>query len=129
MVAVHLTAVQSRLLRIAVNRLAEKGRCDIGELKLEIQELVIEDAPIELTEFSAIAIDQILIEEVPSGSETGPLAPDPHLEPIAKLGDIFVLGPHRIACGDARDADLLARLLGTEPVRLVLTDVPYNVPV
>ena len=49
--------------------------------------------------------------------------------PIAKSGDVFALGRHRVACGDARDADLLARLMAGTEARLVLTDVPYNVPI
>ena len=46
---------------------------------------------------------------------------------IARPGDLFQLGPHLVACGDARDGELLVRLLGHDRVRIVLTDVPYNV--
>ena len=92
-------------------------------------ELIIDEAPIEIAGFSAIKLDLITIDDEPDGAETGPLEPDPEHEPIARLGDIFGLGPHRIACGDARDADLLERLMAGEEARLVLTDVPYNVPI
>jgi len=51
--------------------------------------------------------------------------PEPS-KPRAKLGDIYVLGDHRVACGDARDPELLRRLIGKEPVQLLLTDPPYG---
>jgi len=128
-IADHLSRAEARLLRIALNRLGEKGRWDLGELKLEITELIVEEAPIEIVGFSGIELDQITLDEEPNGTETGPLEPDPEHEPIARPGDVFDLGPHRIACGDARDAGLLERLMAGEEARLVLTDVPYNVPI
>ncbi len=129
-VASHLTPTERRLLRIAVNRLGETGTWDLDALRIEFGELILEDAPIEITGFSGIEIDQIVLDDEPDGREAGPLEPDPAGEPIAAPGDLFALGPHRIACGDARDPDLLARLMGTgEEARLVLTDVPYNVPI
>ena len=48
--------------------------------------------------------------------------------PVAKLGDVFQLGPHRVICGDATEPEILRRSMdGDEPARLVLTDEPYNV--
>jgi DNA modification methylase len=128
-VASHLTAAERRLLRLAVNRLGEKGQWDLGELKLELSELVLEDLPLEVSGFSGVEIDQISWDEEADAAEDGPLEPDPRLDPIAKPGNLFVLGRHRIACGDARDPDLLARLMAGDHARLVLTDVPYNVPI
>jgi DNA modification methylase len=128
-VADHLTAAERRLLRLAINRLGETGRWDLGELKLELNELILEDMPLEISGFSELEIDQITLDEEPEAAEEGPLEPDPVLEAIARPGDIFALGRHRIACGDARDPDLLARLMDGTQARLVLTDVPYNVPI
>jgi hypothetical protein len=55
------------------------------------------------------------------------LEPDPATS-VAKMGDMFQLGPHRLICGDATDPAVLARLLeGDAPARLVLTDEPHNV--
>ena len=125
----HLGPAERRLLRLAVNRLGEKGQWDLGELKLELNELILEDRPLEVSGFSAVEVDQILLDEEPDGPEEGSLEPDPALVPIAKPGDVFALGRHRVACGDARDADLLARLMAGTEARLVLTDVPYNVPI
>jgi len=52
--------------------------------------------------------------------------PEPS-KPRAKRGEIFVLGEHRLACGDARDRKLLRRLMGKEPAQLLLTDPPWGV--
>jgi DNA modification methylase len=128
-IAGHLSAAERRVLRIAVNRLGEKGSWNLGELKLELQELIVDDAPIEIAGFSDIEIDQIMLDDEPELVEAGPLAPDVDAEKIARPGDLFALGLHRIACGDARDPALLGRLMGTNRARLVLTDVPYNVPI
>src|SRR5215207_9512626 len=124
-----LTRASGRLLRVAVNRLGGKGSWDLGALKIELNELVLEDMPVVVSGFSEIEIDQITFDEEPEVAEDGPLEPDATLEPIARPGDIFSLGRHRIACGDARDRDMLARLMADTEARLVLTDVPYNVPI
>ena len=120
----HLTAAERRLLRLAINRLGEKGQWDLGELKLELNDLILEGMPLEVSGFSEIEIDQITMDEEPDAAEDGPLEPDPALEAIAQPGDLFAVGRHRIACGDARDPALLARLMASAEARLVLTDVP-----
>lgn len=125
----HLTPAERRLVRLAINRLGEKGTWDLGELRLELGELMLEDMPVLISGFSEIEIDQITAEDDPAVTEEGPLEPDAAVAPIANFGDIFALGPHRVACGDARDPDLLARLMAGNEARLVLTDVPYNVPI
>jgi len=53
--------------------------------------------------------------------------PDPPIAPRARYGDIFSLGEHRLACGDAQDAALVGRLMGRERARLVVTDPPWGV--
>lgn len=124
----HLSKQELRLLRLALNRLGERGRWDLGELKLEFEELILEDAPIEISGFSPPEIDQIVIGDDNGACEVGPLEPDPRAPPIAKPGDIFQLGPHRVICGDATDPTILARLMqDDERARILLTDEPYNV--
>jgi hypothetical protein len=61
--------------------------------------------------------------------ERGPLEPEPSAAAIAKLGDVFQLGLHRIICGSATDRILRRLAEGNDPSRLVLTDEPYNVPI
>ena len=125
----HLSKDEQRVLRLAVNRLAEKGQWDLDALKIEFEELILLDAPIEITGFSPAEIDHVILGEAADGLEQGPLEPDPAAA-VARVGDIFQLGPHRIVCGDATDPAVLARLSeGDGPARLVLTDEPYNVKI
>jgi DNA modification methylase len=123
----HLNPGEQRVLRLAVNRLAEKGQWDLDALKIEFEELILLDAPIEITGFSPAEIDHVILGDADGELEQGPLEPD-STTAVARIGDIFQLGPHRIVCGDATDPAVLARLLeGDAPGRLVLTDEPYNV--
>jgi DNA modification methylase len=125
----HLSPDEQRVLRLAVNRLAEKGQWDLEALKIEFEELILLDAPIEITGFSPAEIDHVILGEAAYGLEQGPLEPDAATA-VARVGDIFQLGPHRIVCGDATDPVVLGRLLeGDAPARLVLTDEPYNVKI
>src|SRR5262249_29717056 len=117
-----------RLVRVALNRLSEKGSWNLDALKFELKELILEDAPIEITGFSMPEIDRIIIGEKPATIETGPLAPDPDAKPIVKVGDIFILGEHQIICGDSIDPDVVEALMFDDDnnARLILTDEPYN---
>jgi DNA modification methylase len=127
----HLSDAEQRVLRLAVNRLGEKGQWDLAELKIEFEELIIADAPIEISGFELDEIDHILIGDEAQAIEQGPLAPELDAPAVARLGDVFQLGPHRIICGSATDPAVLARLMegDQDPVRLVLTDEPYNVKI
>jgi DNA modification methylase len=100
---------------------------DLDALKIEFEELILLDAPIEITGFSPAEIDHVILGDAAEGLEQGPLEPDPATA-VARIGDMFQLGPHRVVCGDATDPTVLARLsAGEAPARLVLTDEPYNV--
>jgi hypothetical protein len=126
----HLSPDEQRVLRLAVNRLAEKkGQWDLDALKIEFEELILLDAPIEITGFSPAEIDHVILGDATEGLEQGPLEPV-STTAVARVGDMFQLGPHRIVCGDATDPAVLARLMeGDAHVRLVLTDEPYNVKI
>jgi DNA modification methylase len=126
----HLSEDEQRVLRLAVNRLAEKGKWDLDALKIEFDELILADAPIQLTGFTSDEIDQILIGDEAEAVEQGPLAPGSGAIAVARLGDVFELGGHRVICGDSTDPAVLRRAMdGGRTARLILTDVPYNVPI
>jgi len=126
----HLNEKEQRVLRLAVNRLAEKGDWDLNQLRIEFEELIIEEAPIEISGITPDEIDQIIIEDEVEAVEQGPLGPDESAVAIARAGDVFELGPHRVVCGDATDPAVLRLLMGGDcPARLILTDEPYNVPI
>jgi DNA modification methylase len=125
-----LSEADKKALIIADNRIAELAGWDRDILAIEYQglhDLHFED--IEVTGFSLGEIDTILDE----ASEKKPVEPGPEDElppvvaaPVSRKGDLWVLGSHRLLCGDARsDADY-ARLLEGQTADLVLTDPPYN---
>jgi DNA modification methylase len=126
----HLNETEKRVLRLAANRLGEKGEWNLDELKIEFEELILADAPIEVSGFTVDEIDQVILGEADDAIEQGPLAPEAGAVAVARIGDMFQLGPHRVVCGSATDASLIRFLMeGCPPARLVLTDEPYNVPI
>ncbi len=125
-----LSEADKKALIIADNRIAELAGWDRDILAIEYQglhDLQFED--IEVTGFSLGEIDMILDE----ASEKKPVEPGPEdllppvvAAPVSRKGDLWILGSHRLLCGDARsDADY-ARLLEGEIADLVLTDPPFN---
>lgn len=128
-IARHLTPTQQRQLRLAINRLQEKGSWDLGELKFVMQELIIEDVSLEITGFTAGEIDHIMLDGEPPSTESEPLEPDPDQEPVSRHGDVFRLDAHRVTCGDARDPMLLRAIMAEDAAQLILTDEPYNVAI
>src|SRR5258706_1101394 len=121
----HLNETEQRLLRLAVNRLGEKGVWDVGELEAEFRELIIADVPIEISGFGSDEIDQVVIGVNEDGYEAGDLAPLPGASASARVHDLFLLGSHFLICGDATDPAVVRRLMRTDVARMVLTDEAY----
>jgi len=89
--------------------------------------LSADDVDLALTGFDDRTIDQLLATvAVEVDPDTAP-ALDDDADPVSKVGEVYQLGPHRLACGDARDRELLVRLLGEALVELIWTDPPYGV--
>ena len=128
-VAEHLTPKQQRLLRLASNRLGEKGTWDISELRIEMEELIVLDVPIEISGFDLSEVDNILSDDEEENLEKGPLEPEPNARAVSRLGDRFRLGRHTLVCADARVPAVLAGLMGDKLARAVFTDQPYNVAI
>jgi hypothetical protein len=132
----HLDEAQKRTLRIALNRLAEKSGWNQELLALEFKELLELDLTLDLdfdltiTGFASPEIDQ-LIERQEQASDADPddLLPDVAGSPVSRLGDLWLLGEHRLICGDARDEAAYARLLGDERAAMGIHDAPYDVPI
>ena len=127
----HLNSEQARLLRIADNRLAELAGWNQELLKLELGELIESDIEIALTGFEFGEIDVILDGSAPPKVKDDPADALPELveAAVTRRGDLWLLGKHRLMCGDARDPKDYARLLGGEVAQAVFTDPPYNVRV
>src|SRR5277367_6467916 len=122
-----LSEIQKRTLRIADNKIALNAGWDLEILQLELGELGSIDVDIDstLTGFSTGEIDVILTSAVDPDDEAVPPVP---ATPRTKLGDIWLLGDHRVGCGDGRDAEFLQRIIGHEErVDAAFLDPPYNV--
>ncbi|MDO8945003.1 MAG: DNA methyltransferase [Desulfobacterales bacterium] len=121
----HLSEAQKRAYVIADNRLALDAGWDEDLLAEELKALEGLDFNLELTGFGLDELHDLLddetIEEVP--------APEPPDEPVSQQGDLWILGNHRLLCGDSSDPASLDRLLGGAVIHLVNTDPPYNVKV
>ena len=132
----HLTDAEKRAFVIADNKIAQNAGWDRELLVLELGELsvILNEADIsldiEITGFETAEIDLILDDQEhakPDPSDNVDLELPKVV--VSQRGDIWQLGKHRVACGDARSADLVEALLDRKPVGLVVTDPPYNVSV
>lgn len=128
--ASHMTAAQKRAYVIAENRLGELASWDNDVLRLEFEELIEikTDFSLEVIGFTEPQIDTILLAGQ-GGSERGDKTPPAPDTPVSQVGDLWLLGDHRLICGDATDPDVIGRLMDGVEARSVFTDAPYNVPV
>lgn len=114
-----------RAYRIADNRVGEIAKWDESLLVSEIQGLRAEGFDTSLLGWDANGLAKIL-GEVP---DPAPARLDdlPEAEPVTRLGDLWVMGEHRLLCGDATDPDMLDRLLADHKPALMVTDPPYGI--
>jgi len=128
-VATDLTPEQVRAYRIADNKSAELAEWNMELLPLEMAEL--QGAGIDWSSlgFNADDLAQLLDPGVSDGLTDPDSIPEPPDEPITKRGDLWILGEHRLLCGDSASEADVDRLLDGQPIHLVNTDPPYNVKV
>jgi DNA modification methylase len=132
----HLTEVERRAYVIADNKLALNAGWDRELLAIELQGLVDLDFEIELTGFSLAEVDIVLDEARESATDGADASIEDNIPAyrhektaVTQPGDLWILGRHKLICGDAREAGAYAALLGNEAVDLICTDPPYNVPI
>ena len=127
----HLSAAEKRAYILADNKLAEKAGWDRELLGIELQGLIDLDFEVELTGLEVPEIDFILEDADAAKAEAaGPEdhVPDPLPDAsITRHGDLWVLGRHRVLCGNALDGTDYEQLLNGEKAEFVFTDPPYNV--
>ncbi len=128
-VATDLTPEQIRAYRIADNKSGELANWNMELLPLELAEL--QDAGIDwsLLGFDQDELVKLLGGEIKEGLTDPDSVPEPPDDPITKRGDLWILGNHRLLCGDSSSVEDLDRLLDGQPIHLVNTDPPYNVKV
>jgi len=123
-----MTDAQKKAYVIADNRLALNAGWDNAMLTIELKDLEDEGFDLSLTGFDDSELDALLnpIEET-EGLTDEDAVPDMLDEPKTKLGDIYILGNHRLMCGDSTSIDDAEKLMDGLLADLVFTDPPYNV--
>lgn len=123
----HLTLTQARAYVIADNKLALNAGWDDAMLKAELDVLKEEGFEIGLTGFSDDEIDSLLDVEVVEGNTDPDDVPEPPVDPITKPGDLWILGNHRLMCGDSTSLQDVEKLMDSMKSALIFTDPPYGV--
>jgi DNA modification methylase len=124
MVASGWSEAQRRAYVIADNKLTLNGQWDDDLLKIEIADLASVGFDIDLLGFSAEEL-AALVSAI--GYTDADEAPDPPAVPVSEPGDVWLLGKHRLLCGDATNATGVARLLDGKKPHLLISDPPYGV--
>jgi DNA modification methylase len=126
-----LSDTQKRAYLLADNKLAEKAGWDRATLAVELNSLapLLEGAglDISLTGFEPAEIDSLMGDLVDSEADPADQPPPLAAEPVSRAGDLWLLGPHRLLCGDAREASHFRTLMGSDLAAMVFADPPYNV--
>ena len=123
----HLSPTQIRALVIADNKLALNAGWDNDMLALEFKDLMEQGFDVELTGFSQDEIDALMPEQLEEGLTDPDDAPEAPANPVTVQGDVWVMGNHRLLCGDSTSIADLERLCAGQMVDMWLTDPPYNV--
>jgi DNA modification methylase len=123
-----MTESQKKAYIIADNKLAMNAGWDNAMLTIELKDLEDEGFDLTLTGFDVKELDALLnpIEET-EGLTDEDAVPDVPEEPKTKLGDIYILGNHRLMCGDSTSIDAVEKLLEGQKADLLFTDPPYGV--
>ena len=124
----HLTAIQKKAYILADNRIAANAGWDEELLKLELVELDEADFNLELMGFDAEEIERLLHgDDDNAGLTDDDAVPEVTDDAVTKPGDVWLLGEHKVICGDATKAEDYKALLGDELADMTVTDPPYNV--
>ena len=126
-VAEGWTDAQKRAYVIADNKLALNAGWDNEMLALEFGELEGLGFDLELTGFTLDEIDALKPVELTEGLTDEDEVPEVPADPVTRLGDVWLLGRHRLMCGDSTSIDAVDRLMAGQKADMVFTDPPYGV--
>lgn len=125
--AAHLTEAQKRAYIIADNRLALDAGWDDEMLRVELDDLKNLDFDLSLTGFDADEIADLFPDETTEGLTDEDAVPEAPDVPVTVEGDVWLLGRHRLMCGDSTSIDAVEKLMDGAKADLLHTDPPYNV--
>jgi len=123
----EMTETQKKAYVIADNRLALNAGWDNEMLTIELNELLADGYALDILGFDTNELNALLEPEVIEGLTDEDSVPDVGPDPITQPGDIWLLGKHRLMCGDSTSMEHLAKLTNGQMVDMWLTDPPYNV--
>jgi DNA modification methylase len=122
-----MTESQKKAYIIADNKLALNAGWDTAMLSIEMKDLEDEGFDLTLLGFDDKELNALLEPEVTEGLTDEDAVPDVPEEPKTKLGDIYILGNHRLMCGDSTSIDAVDDLMQSDKADMVFTDPPYGV--
>jgi ParB-like chromosome segregation protein Spo0J len=124
----HLTEAQRRALAIADNQLALNAGWDEETLRVELAALKLEEFNLDVIGFDDEELARLLADQDSTdGLRDEDEAPLPPQTPTSKMGDLWLLGRHRLLCGDSTNQQAVSRVLGSVKPTLLVTDQPYGV--
>jgi len=130
LVADHWSKAQIKAYRLADNQLARHAVWDEQLLRVEIASIIeLDEMPIEILGWETAEIDLLLDAGAVDDADPDDVVPDEPVQPVARTGDLWLLGGHRLLCGSSLEPENWTRLLAGKQGAMVLTDAPYNVPV
>ncbi|MBI9112271.1 DNA modification methylase [Maridesulfovibrio ferrireducens] len=124
-----MTPQQIKAFRLMANSSSAWSKWDDESLALELSELRTYDFDLQLTGFALSDVEDLLEQFGPefSGNEDPDSVPDIESEYVSKHGDLWILGEHRLLCGDSTSGADISRLMNNNSADMVFTDPPYNV--
>ena len=122
-----LTEAQKKALVIADNQLALNADWDIDKLKLEVETLGELDFDLDLLGFDDDFLKDLMADPIEQGKTDEDSVPEVVENPVTVEGDVWVLGNHRLMCGDSTSIDAVEKLMDGKKADMIFTDPPYNV--
>jgi DNA modification methylase len=121
-----MTDAQIKAFRLSVNRVAQEAQWDNDLLKIELQDLDAAGFDLSLTGFDPGELENFLA-ELTEGLTDEDAVPETPVNPVTVLGDVWVMGKHRLMCGDSTVITDVERLMAGRKADMVFTDPPYNI--
>jgi DNA modification methylase len=120
----HLTENQIKALRIADNALPAQATWNADLLRIELKDLSAAGYDMQLLGFDDVQLVSFM--SMPSGTDPEK-TPEPPVKPVSRLGDVWLMGKHRVICGSSTDAEVVEKVLAGQKPHLMVTDPPYGV--